>query len=141
VPGERVPTFGASLLPDPIWPGGRPRTPPPPIPYYSHMPIFSISTISTGFGDARGRAYAFTQRPASPIARFLASLAALAFILVALALVLILLIPAIAIALVIVLYAMVSRAIRRALRATREPNGILDGRRNVRVVVREQEAP
>jgi fatty acid desaturase len=105
------------------------------------MPIFSVSTLRTGLGDARTRVYAFSQRPASPAARFLAGLLALALIILALALFLILLIPAIAIALAVALFAAVSHSIRRALRNTTEPNGILDGRRNVRVVEREQEAP
>ncbi len=98
------------------------------------MPIFSVSTLRTGFGDARTRVFSFTQRPASPVARSLASLIALVLVVVGLALFLVLLIPAVVIALVVAVFAAISYTIRRALRNTTEPNGILDGRRNVRVI-------
>lgn len=101
------------------------------------MPIFSVSTLRTGFGDARTRVFSFSQRPASPAARFLASLVALVLVVAGLVLFLVLLIPAVAIALVVGTFAAISYTIRRALRNTTEPNGILDGRRNVRVVVRQ----
>lgn len=105
------------------------------------MPIFSVSTIRAGPGGARGDVFAVPQRPASPLASFLAGLLGLAAIVLVLALFLLILIPAVAAALAVALCAAVARTVRRALRNTTAPNGVLDGRRNVRVVVRGDGEP
>ena len=104
------------------------------------MPIYSISTLRSSFSDARGRAFTAVYRQPSPLARLLAGALVLMVSVLLLAVFLILVIPALLIFVGVAVVGGISQAIRRAIRSTREPNGILDGRRNVRVIEPDSEA-
>lgn len=98
------------------------------------MPIFSVTTLRSGFGDARSRLFTVVESRPTILGRIFAGALALVVTVPVLAVLLILLVPAVLLA----VGAALAYSVRRALRGARQPNGVLDGRRNVRVITPDQ---
>jgi hypothetical protein len=99
--------------------------------------VFSLTSIRSRLDSAGDQVFTVVQTRPTWFGRTIAGAVALAASVVVLTLVVVLVIPALLLALGVGLVAWAAYSVRRALRGARGPNGVLDERRNVRVVVRD----
>lgn len=105
------------------------------------MPVFSISTLRNRLDAAGGQAFTVVEGRPSFLGRVVAGAVVLVTAVLLIAGFVFLVIPALLLAAGVGLCLWARHSIRRTLTSARAPNGILDERRNVRVVVRDVQNP
>ena len=96
--------------------------------------MYSVTMLRSGLGDARSRLFTVVESRPTILGRIFAGAFALVITVLFLAVLLILLVPAA----VLAAAAALAYSVRRALRTARQTSGVLDGRRNVRVITPDQ---